>query len=85
MTWACELTDDAERDLRGLPKSVQRRVARTLTQMAADPFEGSAERRRVAEVFRRRIGDYRILFTADWGNQTVFNLRILLRSEKAYQ
>jgi mRNA-degrading endonuclease RelE of RelBE toxin-antitoxin system len=39
----------------------------------------------VAEVFRRRIGDYRILFTADWGNQTVFNLRILLRSEKAYQ
>jgi hypothetical protein len=24
MTWACELTEDAERDLRGLPKGIQK-------------------------------------------------------------
>jgi mRNA-degrading endonuclease RelE of RelBE toxin-antitoxin system len=36
-------------------------------------------------VFRRCIGDYRILFTADRFKQTVFVLRILIRSEKSYR
>jgi hypothetical protein len=40
MNWACKLTADAERDLRGLPKAIQKRVARVLTQMADDPFQG---------------------------------------------
>jgi hypothetical protein len=43
MTWACELTEDAERDLRSLPKGIQKRVARTLTQMAADPFAANVK------------------------------------------
>jgi len=88
MTWACELTEDAERDLRGLPKSIQKRVARTLTQVAADPFEGNVKALKGDEwrgVFRRRIGDYRILFTADRAKQTVAVLRILIRSEKSYR
>jgi mRNA-degrading endonuclease RelE of RelBE toxin-antitoxin system len=38
MTWACELTEAAEKDLKDLPRKVQERVARTLDQMAADPF-----------------------------------------------
>jgi mRNA-degrading endonuclease RelE of RelBE toxin-antitoxin system len=56
MTWACELTEDAERDLRGLPKGIQKRVARTLTQMASDPFEGNVKALKGVEwrgVFRR--------------------------------
>ena len=88
MTWACELTEDAERDLRGLPKSIQKRVARVLTQMAAEPFLGNVKALKGDEwrgVFRRRIGDYRILFTADRARQTVFVLRILIRSEKTYR
>ena len=88
MTWACELTEDAERDLRGLPKGIQKRVARTLTQMTAEPFVGNVKALKGDEwrgVFRRRIGDYRILFTADRGKQTVVVLRILIRSEKSYR
>ena len=30
MSWICELTEDAKRDLRDLPKAIQKRVARTL-------------------------------------------------------
>jgi mRNA-degrading endonuclease RelE of RelBE toxin-antitoxin system len=33
MSWVCELTEDAERDVRELPKAIQKRVARMLTQM----------------------------------------------------
>lgn len=43
MTWACELTEDAEPDLRRLPRVIQKQFSRTLTQMAADPFEGNVK------------------------------------------
>ena len=39
MSWACDLTEDAETDLRGLPKAIQKRVARVLEQMAMNPLE----------------------------------------------
>ena len=43
MSWACELTKDAEQDLRRLPKAIQKRVARTLAQMESDPFQGNVK------------------------------------------
>ena len=41
MTWTCEFTDQAKEDFRSLPKTIQKRVARVLTQMASDPFQGN--------------------------------------------
>ena len=43
MSWVCELSEDAEKDLRVIPKSIQKRVARVMTQMAADPFQGNVK------------------------------------------
>jgi mRNA-degrading endonuclease RelE of RelBE toxin-antitoxin system len=66
MTWACEFSADAEEDLRGLPKAIQKRVARVIAQMAADPFQGNVKALQGEEwkgVFRRRIGDYRLLLS----------------------
>lgn len=40
MTWACEFTEEAKKDLRSLPKAIQKRVSRIVTQMASDPFQG---------------------------------------------
>ena len=71
-----------------MPKAIQKRVARVLAQMAADPFQGDVKSLKGEEwrgVFRRRIGDYRILFTADRNAQRVFVARILPRSEKTYR
>ena len=56
MNWVCEFTEDAEQDLRRLPKSIQRRVARVLTSMASDPFQGNVKALKGEEwkgVFRR--------------------------------
>ena len=83
----CELTEDAEQDLRKLPKAVQKRVARVLAQMESDPFQGNVKALQGKEwkgVFRRRIGDYRILFFANH-ERTVSVLRVLLRSGKTYR
>ena len=87
MSWVCELTDNAKRDLRDLPKGVQKRVSRVLDQMPTDPFQGDVKPLHGDEwkgVFRRRLGDYRLLFLPDWGRHTVYILRILIRSGKTY-
>ena len=88
MSWVCEFTEDAERDLRNLPKAIQKRVARVMIQMASDPFQGDVKSLQGEEwksIFRRRIGDYRILFTTDRETEIVRVLRILLRSSKTYR
>jgi mRNA-degrading endonuclease RelE of RelBE toxin-antitoxin system len=88
MSWACELTEDAERDLRELPKAIQKRVLRVLSQMESDPFQGNVKTLNGAEwkgVFRRRIGDYRLLFVASHSKRTISVVRILLRSGKTYR
>jgi len=88
MSWACELSRDAEKDLRGLPKAIQKRVGRVLSRMEADPFQGDVTALHGDEwqgILRRRIGDYRLLFTLDHKNHIVLVIRILLRSEKTYR
>ena len=88
MSWACEFSEDAEKDLRVLPKAIQKRVERVMTQMATDPFQGDVKALQGEEwkgVLRRRIGDYRLLFTANHTESTVRVVRILLRSGKTYR
>jgi mRNA-degrading endonuclease RelE of RelBE toxin-antitoxin system len=85
MNWVCKFSAHAEQDLLGLPKAIQKRVARVLTQMASDPFQGNIKALQGSEwkgVFRRRIGDYRLLFTADRAQKTVVIQQISLRSGK---
>ncbi|MCC6368069.1 MAG: type II toxin-antitoxin system RelE/ParE family toxin [Bryobacterales bacterium] len=88
MSWACKLTACAEEDLTALPRVIKKRVARVMVQMAADPFQGDVKALHGVEwkgVFRRRIGDYRILFTADRATETVIIHQISLRSGKTYR
>jgi mRNA-degrading endonuclease RelE of RelBE toxin-antitoxin system len=56
--------------------------------MEADPFQGNVKALKGdewKEVFRRRLGDYRLLFTANREKGTVHVIRILLRSGKTYR
>src|SRR5207244_4087702 len=58
MSWVCELTANAKEDLDGLPKAIQRRVARVMDQMTQDPLQGNVKALKGEEwkgVFRRRI------------------------------
>ncbi|MSV28791.1 MAG: type II toxin-antitoxin system RelE/ParE family toxin [Bryobacterales bacterium] len=88
MNWTCEVAPGAEGDLKGLPRDAKERVARTLSRMETDPFQGDVKALKGKEwkgFFRRRLGSYRIVFTADQKNKTVTVFRILLRSKKTYQ
>ncbi|MGA3018699.1 MAG: type II toxin-antitoxin system RelE/ParE family toxin [Bryobacteraceae bacterium] len=87
MSWACNFTEDAQKDLEALPGAIQERVARVVDNMETDPFQGDVKALVGPEwkgVFRRRMGSYRLLFTADHARKTVFVVRILIRSERTY-
>ena len=88
MSWVCELTEDAQKDLRNLPRNVRARIARALDQMTTHPFRSGVKSLHGKEwrgVFRRRIGSYRVLFTADHPKRTVTVIRILVRSKGTYR
>lgn len=89
MNWVCEVSEDAAKELRSLPASIQKRVARTIDQMLADPFQGDVKPLKGREwkgIFRRRIGSYRILFTTSGDPKKMFTiLRILIRAEGTYK
>jgi mRNA interferase RelE/StbE len=88
MSWVCELTQDAEKDLRDLPRDVRRNVARVLDQIVANPFSGDTKALKGREwkgVFRRRAGSYRIFFRTDHQSKIATVIRIVRRSEKTYR
>jgi mRNA-degrading endonuclease RelE of RelBE toxin-antitoxin system len=88
MKWVCEFTESAQQDLLAVPAFVRKRVARAVTEMEEDPFRGnvkSLEGSEWAGIFRRRLGDYRLLFKVDKRRRLVFIIRILIRSEKSYR
>jgi len=88
MSWACEFTANAAEDLNGLPKAIKKRVARVLSQMESDPFQGNVKALRGQEwkgVFRRRIGDYRLLFIVNHEKNLVVVQQISRRSGKTYR
>jgi mRNA-degrading endonuclease RelE of RelBE toxin-antitoxin system len=88
VSWDCDLTEDAKRDLGKLPLEIKRRVSRVLDQMALGPFVGDVKALQGAAfrgVFRRRIGSYRVLFVPNEKEMTFTVIRILPRSKGTYR
>ncbi len=72
-----EITGSAERQLRKLARSNQLRVARALVGLATEPFP--TQSRKIAgtqDVWRIRVGSYRILYSVDNDRVVVIILKI---------
>lgn len=77
-----EVSRTAERQLRKLPRADQERVARTWLALADDPFpRGCRKLTGYDDVYRVRVGRYRILYSADGGELVVIILKIGHRRE----
>lgn len=88
MSWAVELSAAAEKDLKHLPRDRQARIERAIDEMEVDPFSGDVKALQGAEWkgrYRKRVGPYRIIFTANHKTGTVAVSAILIRSEKTYR
>lgn len=75
----------AVKELNNLSPTIGNRVREAIREMKANPFSGDVKPvKGFKGVFRRRIGDYRIIFTVSFEENTVVILRISPRG-KAYE
>ncbi|MGB7631413.1 MAG: type II toxin-antitoxin system RelE/ParE family toxin [Candidatus Deferrimicrobium sp.] len=62
-TYTVEFTHRAEKDFRALPPEIRRRLASKIDALAIDPRpQGVRILAGTEDIFRLRVGDYRILY-----------------------
>ena len=72
-----EIARSAEKQLRRLPRSDQERIASTLKSLAIDPLPSGARKLSgYDDIFRVRVGRYRILYSISEQTLTVLVLKI---------
>jgi len=82
MAYAIELTRRAEKQLTGLPANLRRRVASRIDALADNPRPPGVGKIQGAEdMYRLRVGDYRILYEVQDFRLIVHVLRIGHRRE----
>ena len=88
MTWAVEVSAAAEKHLKRVPRDRRARLERAIDEMESDSSAGDIKSLQGPQWegrFRKRVGDYRIIFTAAHSTKLVGISAILLRSEKTYR
>jgi mRNA interferase RelE/StbE len=79
--YAVELLASAAKALSRLDRSVQVRIARRIDRLAKDPRAGAFKLSGNDDVWRVRIGDYRILYRIEDDRLVVLVIRIGHRRE----
>lgn len=86
MAWRIELVDDAKKDLTKLDKPVARRITAFLRERIAtldDPraIGEALKGHRLGQLWKYRVGDYRIIASIEDGRLCVLVIRIGHRRE----
>ena len=76
-----ELKQSAEKDLRGLPRQIIRRVFLRLKKLAVNPFENAVKLVGTEDSYRIRVGDYRVVYKGDPADKHVWVIYIRHRRE----
>ena len=88
MNWVVRIADDAQAYIDGLLPKHRRQVSRSISQMEQDPFRGDVKSLQGGKwegCYRKRSGDFRIIFAVDRAHRFVDVFWVLLRSEKTYR
>lgn len=81
-SYEIEISRTAEKQLKKLPPADQRRVARAMLKLADEPFpRGSRKLSGYEDVFRIRVGRYRILYSISERSLIIIVLKIGHRKE----
>jgi mRNA-degrading endonuclease RelE of RelBE toxin-antitoxin system len=85
MMWHLDVADPAQKEFQKLPGKDQARVRAALLSMQNDPFRGDIKRLKgQPEAWRRRVGNYRILYDLDVEKRHIFVLGIVRRTSATY-
>lgn len=85
MTWELLLAGPAGKALKRMPAADRRRVLAVLDAMEQDPFSGDIVRLKMQPVaWRRRVGDWRILFDIEPQKRRVLVYDVVRRTSTTY-
>ena len=85
MKWELLLAGPARKALKRMPAADRRRVLAALDEMEQDPFSGDIVRLTAQPVaWRRRVGDWRILFDVELEQHRVLVHGIVRRTSTTY-
>lgn len=85
MSWAIAVGNRARRNLKHIPNADQRRILAALDAMRADPLAGDVVKLAGQDAFRRRVGNYRIIFRIDFEGLAVGVFDIVRRTTTTYR
>jgi mRNA interferase RelE/StbE len=85
MSWAVAVSNRAGRNLKRVPAADQQRIVAALDAMRADPLSGDVVKLAGQDAFRRRVGNYRIIFHIDFKAVAVGVLDIQRRTTTTYR
>src|SRR5260370_5271732 len=66
MSWAIAVSNRARKTLKRVPAADQARIMAALSAMQTDPLSGDLVKLAGQDAFRRRVGNYRIIFRIDF-------------------
>ena len=86
MTWTVSVSRTASRAIKKAPKGDQARIRTALLQLRDDPYSGDIKSLKgyADKTVRRRVGDWRIIFTVDDEVLRVEVVEIARRSSTTY-
>jgi mRNA-degrading endonuclease RelE of RelBE toxin-antitoxin system len=85
MKWELLVAGPARRALERIPEADRRRILAALEAMELDPFSGDIVRLKAHPVaWRRRVGDWRILFDVEPDRRRVIVHDVLRRTSTTY-
>jgi mRNA-degrading endonuclease RelE of RelBE toxin-antitoxin system len=85
MKWGLVITNRAERQLRRLSPSELLHIDRAFSEMCEDPFSADIKFLRGSDgALRRRVGDWRILYTLEQRSKLIIVAAVIRRGSKTY-
>lgn len=81
--WDIYLTSPAKKHLSKIPKEMASRLATVLEEMRNNPLNGDLTKI-ATDIWRRRIGNYRVVFQILPKEKIIFILGILRRTSATY-
>jgi mRNA interferase RelE/StbE len=85
MAWNLQITGPEQKEFQKLPAKDQARVKSALLAMQQDPFSGDIKRLKAQPAaWRRRVGNYRIVYDLHIEEQRIVVSGILRRTSTTY-
>jgi mRNA-degrading endonuclease RelE of RelBE toxin-antitoxin system len=88
MKWVVRIADDAQLFIQNLPDKTRRQVSRAISELEQDPFRADVKVLKGREwkgYYRKRAGDYRVIFFVHHEQRLIDVSWVLRRSEKTYR